>query len=349
MPGRTARLPLPSPARRVWRHWTSPQGFRSLAIAVAALLWAVIPSGAAVRLTGSGLGCPEWPHCEDSIVPAADHHAWIEFTNRVFSAAIILLAIVAWFAARRLPGRPVRLRRPALASAAMTVGQIPLGAVTVAYDLHPLLVACHFALSVLALSAGVVLALRAHDAARGVVRGTDRGLGVPGAVTAAALAVVIATGMLVTASGPHSGDRGVLDRIWALDEAAYVHVRAVIAFGALAALLGALIWRRVRAGLVLDRATRVTLAAAAPLIGAQVALGEIQYRSGLPWGVILVHVGVAGLLWIAALVAAYRLARPAEGQERRSARDWQGTHLSASGSASSRRSGMGAPQSTQSP
>jgi cytochrome c oxidase assembly protein subunit 15 len=303
-----------------------------------------------VRLTGSGLGCPKWPQC-DSVVPAMNHHAWIEFTNRMFSAVLIATTIVAWFAARRLPGGPASLRRPALAAALMSIGQIPLGAVTVAYDLHPLLVASHFLLSVLALCAGLLLALRAHDMARGITRGTDRGLGVPGIATALALGVVIVTGILVTASGPHSGDRGVIQRIWALNEAAFVHVRAVIGFAVVALILGVLIWRRVRAGGTIDRLTKGIAIAAAPMVAAQVIIGEVQYRTGLPWGVILVHVSIAGLLWCAAFVAAWRLAKPAldVSQERLSTRDWQGTHLSASGSDSSLRAGIGSPQSTHSP
>ena len=349
MPGRTPRLPLPGRVRRTFRAWSEPEGFRRLSIALAVLLWAIIPSGAAVRLTGSGLGCPRWPQCDDSVVPAHDHHAWIEFTNRLFSALVIVVAIVAWLAARRMPGRPADLRRLALAVALMSIGQIPLGAVTVAFDLHPLLVGSHFLLSMLALTAGILLALRAHDVARGIARGTDRALGVPAALAALALAVVVVTGVLVTASGPHSGDRGVLNRIWALDQAAYVHVRAVVAFGIVAGLVGVAMWLRARAGRRIDRATWCFVVATVPLIGAQVAIGEIQWRTGLPWQVILAHVSVAGLLWAVALVATWRLARPAEAQERRSERDWQGTHLSASGSASSRRSGMASPQSTHSP
>jgi cytochrome c oxidase assembly protein subunit 15 len=348
------RIPVPVPARLrlAWARALAPEGFRTLAITAAVLLWAVVPSGAAVRLTGSGLGCPEWPHCEDTIVPASSHHAWIEFTNRVFSAGVILACVCAWLAARALPGRPAALRRPALAAAAATLGQIPLGAVTVAYDLHPLLVGAHFLLSIAALAAGVLLALRAHDAARGIARGRDRRSGALAALVTLALGTVIVTGALVTASGPHSGDRGVIDRIWALDEAAYVHVRAVIAFGAAVALLSLWVWRSAARGAAVDPLARVVGLMAIPLVGVQVALGEIQYRSGLPWGVILAHVGVAGLLWAATLVVAWRLARPAlagADQPRRSALDWQGTHRSASGTASSRRSGIGPPQSTQSP
>jgi cytochrome c oxidase assembly protein subunit 15 len=335
--------------RRGWDRAATPEGFRPWAISVFALLWAIIPSGAAVRLTGSGLGCPQWPQCEDSIVPATGAHAWIEFTNRIFSAAVIAIAVLAWLAARRLPGRPRNLRRPALFAAAATIGQIPLGAVTVKFDLHPFLVGSHFLLSILALAAGALLALRAHDLARGIERGRDHRTGGLAALTALSLGAVIVTGVLVTASGPHSGDRAVIHRIWALNEATYVHVRAVIAFACVAAILVLWTWRAALRGRAIDPLARRLGLATVPLVGVQVALGEIQYRTQLPWQVILAHVAVAGLLWASTLVVTWRLARPETVQARRSARDWQGTHLSASGSASSLRSGMPSPQSTQSP
>lgn len=344
------RLPLPGPIRRRLDRTATPAGFRTAALALLFFVWAIIPSGAAVRLTASGLGCDDWPNCEEgSLIPAQDANAWIEFTNRLFSGAVIIFAVLVWLVALRLPNRPSGLRAPALLVVACTIGQVPLGAVTVEFDLHPVLVGSHFLLSVVALAIATLLALRAHDHARGVSRGGDRRMGALAALTAACLGGVIVTGVLVTAAGPHSGDRGVIDRIWALNEAAYVHVRVVIAFVCVAAILGFVAWRRERRGSRVDTFAKNLGLAAIPLLGLQIALGEIQYRNGLPWGVILAHVSIAGLLWVATLTVTWRLARPEAAQDRRSARDWQGTHLSASGSASSRRSGMASPQSTQTP
>jgi cytochrome c oxidase assembly protein subunit 15 len=344
------RLPLPGPIRRRLDRAATPTGFRTAAFALLFLLWAIIPSGAAVRLTASGLGCDAWPNCaEGSLIPAQDANAWIEFTNRLFSGGVIIFAVLVWLVARRLPGRPAGLRGPALLAAACTVGQVPLGAVTVEFDLHPVLVGSHFLLSVVALAIGTLLALRANDHARGITRDADRRMGIPAALTAVCLGGVIVTGVLVTAAGPHSGDRGAIDRIWALNEAAYVHVRVVIAFVCVAAVLAFVAWRRERRGAPVDAFAKNLGIATIPLLGIQIALGEIQYRNGLPWGIILAHVSIAGLLWVATLTVTWRLARPAEAQERRSASDWQGTHLSASGSASSRRSGIASPQSTHTP
>lgn len=344
------RLPLPGPVRRRFDRAATPAGFRTATFSLLFLLWAIIPSGAAVRLTASGLGCDAWPNCEEgSLIPAQDANAWIEFTNRLFSGGVIIFALLVWLVARRLPGRPAGLRGPALLAAACTIGQVPLGAVTVKFDLHPVLVGSHFLLSVVALAIGTLLALRAHDHATGTTRHRDRRMGALSALTAVCLGGVIVTGVLVTAAGPHSGDRGVIDRIWALNEAAYVHVRVVIAFVLVAVILGYVAWRREQRGSRVDAFAKNLGLATIPLLGIQIALGEIQYRNGLPWEIILAHVSIAGILWVATLTVTWRLARPAVSQERRSARDWHGTHLSASGSASSRRSGIASPQSTQTP
>ena len=344
------RIPLSGPLVRRLDRSATPHGFRRAAFASLFLLWAIIPSGAAVRLTASGLGCDAWPHCEaGSLVPAQDANAWIEFTNRLFSGGVILFAVFVWLAARRLPDRPRGLRGPAFAATACTIGQIPLGAVTVEFDLHPVLVGSHFLLSVIALAIGTLLALRAHDYSRDIVRTYQPRIGRLATATAAALGAVIVTGVLVTAAGPHSGDRGAIDRIWALDEAAYVHVRVVIAFSCLAAILAVVAWRANRGRPGIDPVARRLGIATVPLVGLQVALGEIQYRNELPWGIILAHVSLAGVLWVCTLVVTWRLGRPATVQERRSTFDWHGTQRSASGSASSRRSGMASPQSTQIP
>ena len=300
---------LPSrlgPARRLWDAVAKPSGFRTLTLVALAGLWVIVPSGAFVRLTASGLGCPDWPLCNGGIVPAAAGHAWIEYSNRILSALVMAVSVFTWISSRRLAGRPVALRRWSGAIALATVGQVPLGAITVAFDLHPLLVASHFLLSMIALGSGTVLALRASDHARGARRGWDRRLGPLAAVTAAALGTVLVTGVLVTAAGPHSGDAEAIRRFGRLDHAAYVHVRAVIALVIVALALVALTWRSGAA----DRLTRRMGLALVPLLGIQIALGEYQYRHHLPWGVVVAHVSVAGLVWALGLATCWRVARP---------------------------------------
>jgi cytochrome c oxidase assembly protein subunit 15 len=282
-----------------------------LRIALASLtgLVLIIPSGALVRLTDSGLGCPDWPGCHGEVIPPLSGHAWIEYSNRILSGLVVLIAVATWVAALRMPGAPGRLRRWAAVPAVAGFLQGPLGALTVLSDLHPLLVSSHFLLSLVALGGGVMLALVARDHVHGYARGIDAPRARLAAGTALALTGVIVTGVLVTAAGPHSGDPKVVRRLGNLADAAAIHVRVVIAFVALAIVLSA--W------LVRSKPTdRLTLRLAGlflPLLVVQIALGEYQYRNRLPWGVVFLHVTVAGLVWTCGLAVAWLAARPLTG------------------------------------
>ena len=271
-----------------------------------ALLWIIIPSGAVVRLTGSGLGCTDWPLCDaGGIIPASNHHAWIEYSNRMFSGVImvvvVITAVVAYFAV----GAGRRTRIAATVAAVATVGQVPLGAVTVVFDLHPLLVASHFILSLVALAAGVVTFLESDDLARGIRRAFTTPTSWLAALWAAALGTVVVTGVLVTAAGPHSGDPEVVKRFGVLDDAAYVHVRAVVALLIVGIIVGWLIRGR-RA----DRGLMVPALWFIPFFIAQVVIGEVQWRTQLPIEWVIAHVSTAGIVWGLGMAIAWRVARP---------------------------------------
>lgn len=345
-PGATAGLAWPSMRSPLTRLRT-PRAFAWLALAALVLLWVIVPSGAVVRLTASGLGCPDWPLCDGGVVPAQAGHAAIEYTNRVLSAVVGAAAVLTWLVARRMPGAPPGLRRLAAGVALAAAAQIPLGAVTVASGLHPMAVGSHFLLSMIALALATMLAIVARDHRDGRARRWEARRGVLAAIVAAAAATVLVTGVVVTAAGPHSGDDDVTERFGDLLLAVQVHVRAAIAFTALAVVLVAWVWRE--GGL--DRLTRRLSALALPLVGLQIALGEYQYRSGLPWEVVVLHVTTAALVWAVIVGACFGIARPArEGAYgRRPATLWQGTQRTESGSALSRPSGISPPQSTQIP
>lgn len=287
--------------------WTTAHGFVTLATVSMVGLWLIIPSGGLVRLTKSGLGCPDWPLCNGGVVPEASYHAVIEYTNRLASALVILISVVTWLAARAMADRPRHLRRLALGAVLASLGQIPLGGLTVLTDLHPLMVASHFLLSVVALSFAVILWLAARDHRDGRARVADRRRGPLAWIGAAVLFAVIVSGVLVTAAGPHSGDLNVLKRFGHLEESAWVHVRTVAVLVVI--MLTLAIWERREPSR--DPFTRPLMATFLPLLVLQIILGEVQYRHGLPWGVIAVHVSVAGLVWIAGLATAWTLARPA--------------------------------------
>ena len=331
---------------RLLRPLRAPAGFAVLALVTLALMWVIVPSGAVVRLTDSGLGCPDWPTCEGTITQVTTGHAVIEYTNRILSGivgvAAVLTVVVAWWA----PGAPSGVRRLSLGLGLTAAAQIPLGAVTVASGLHPMAVGAHFLLSMVALALAVLLALAARDWRDGRERRWDARRGVLAGGVAVAALVVLVTGVVVTAAGPHSGDDDVLRRWGNLAEAAQVHVRAAFAFTALAAVLVAWV---VREGGV-DRLTARLMWIALPLVAIQIGVGEYQYRNGLPWQAVVVHVSVAAIVWAVIAGAAYGVARPAGARyTRREATRWQGTQRTASGSALSRPSEISSPQSTQIP
>ncbi|MGE0027947.1 MAG: heme A synthase [Thermoleophilia bacterium] len=333
-------------ALRPFQPLRTPSGFAVLTLVALAFLWVIIPSGAIVRLTDSGLGCPDWPTCQGTITSVTTGHAAIEYTNRILSGIVgvvaVLTCVIGWWA----PGAPRAVRGLSLAVALSAAAQIPLGAITVASGLHPMAVGSHFLLSIVALTAAVLLALAARDWRDGRERRWEPRRGVLAGGVAAAALVVLVTGVVVTAAGPHSGDDDVLRRWGNLAEAARVHVRAAMVFTALAVVLVAWI---VREGGV-DRLTARLKWIALPLVAIQIGIGEYQYRNGLPWQAVVLHVTVAALVWAVIAAAAYGVARPAGAAYRRREADReQDTQRTASGSALRRPSEISSPQSTQIP
>ncbi len=284
----------------------APATFRKLAFAAAVSLYLIVISGALVRLTASGLACESWPGCEaGGFFPAADGHEPVEFGNRVVSLFPIGLTLATWIAGLRTPG----LSRTGIWAAGLTflgtIGQAPLGLVTIVFDLHPLLVAAHFLLALAVLAGGVVVAVEAVRVERGSAP-PDAPIWLRRAALAlaAACAVLVVTGTLATAAGPHSGDPEVR-RMGNLLDAVYVHVRATAVFGVgFLLLLGWLARRR-------DRLLPVALGLLSILL-VQMAIGEIQWRSELPWGVVLAHVALAAAIWAATVLLVYLLWRPVD-------------------------------------
>jgi heme a synthase len=275
--------------------------FLRLALASVAALWLIVVTGAAVRLTDSGLGCRHWPGCEKGHpLPAKDYHAYIEFGNRVIGGVTIVVVLLTALAARRTPELSRGARRLALAVFLGTLAQAPLGYLAVKTDLRWPVVAAHLLLSMIVLAGAVVLALETYASVAGraepLVPAEVRKLGI--VVAAAALALLV-TGTLATAGGPHSGGGAEhVQRLWRLQPLIYVHATAVAVFGVgLVFLLGYLAARRERS----PRLFRFGMAVLGLLV-VQMIVGEIQYRTHLPWPLVLAHVGLAGAVW-ALLVA----------------------------------------------
>jgi cytochrome c oxidase assembly protein subunit 15 len=268
----------------------------------------VVFSGAFVRLTGSGLGCDNWPRCGDTPFPEQGFHAFVEFGNRVVALFGIGAALAVWLAARRTPGLERWVKRTALAAFLGTIAQIPLGGVTVILELHPLAVMSHFllALVVVALAVVVVLEAWSHHAGRAAssAPGWLRWVALAGV---AGCAVMVVTGAVATASGPHPGDDSEVERLGlGIADTVYVHVRATAVFGIGVLVVGWLLWRLRRELPGVVRLAGLLLI----VLLIQMLVGEIQYRNAMPWGLVLVHVGLGGAIWGLTVAVAHAVWRP---------------------------------------
>jgi heme a synthase len=292
---------------RARRLELTPALFARIALWSAVALYLIIISGATVRLTGSGLGCEGWPGCgQGRLFPEKDHHQAVEFGNRVVAIFPLTLSVLTWLAAWRLREASTWVRWLAFAVAAMTIFQAPLGLITIRLDLDPIAVLSHFLLAIVALGGAVVVAVEARILDRGREPPlAHRWVALGGTALAAVCLVLVVTGTLVTAAGPHAGDPDVVDRLWRLTDAMWVHVRASAAFGLGFLALLVYLWRRRPTSGRLLRVAGALLA----LLLVQMAVGELQYRNELPWWLVLVHVSLAAAVWAVMVLLATLLWR----------------------------------------
>jgi cytochrome c oxidase assembly protein subunit 15 len=286
----------------------APARFFQVACLSVGALFLIVGTGAAVRLTASGLGCNSWPGCDQrSFFPENNVHGAVEFGNRLVGVVPITLTILTWLAARRTAELPRWAVRLALAVALGTLAQAPLGLITIKTDLNPLLVMSHFLLALVVLGGAIVLAVEGRGSERGwstaVAPGEVRRLGL---VLAASCLGLVVSGAFVTAAGPHPGDRADIRRLGTVTATLWVHVRVTALFGCVfLVLLGYLAARRQSA----PRLFRAALALLG-LVLLQMTVGEIQYRTELPWGLVLVHVILATSVWAATMTFVTLLWRP---------------------------------------
>src|SRR5581483_1562822 len=288
----------------------SPTGFRRLACWTVGCLVLIVATGATVRLTGSGLGCPHWPTCNSTHALPKGYHSDVEFSNRVVSFFTVLSALALAVGAWRTPRLGRRGRLLATAVCVGTLAQAPLGAITVYYDLDPYLVISHLLLSLTVLGLGVLVVLEASRAARGAAAPLPALARAGGAALLAAVGVLVVTGTLSTAAGRFPGSSGakVVPRLGAFHPAVWLHVRAVAAFGIVFIVLAAWAWRERTRFPWLVRACAGLLA----ILLAQMAIGEVQYRTygTVPWWLVVGHVVAAACLFASTVGVVGRLWRP---------------------------------------
>jgi cytochrome c oxidase assembly protein subunit 15 len=272
----------------------SPTTFRRLTIAVAVSLAAIVVTGAAVRLTSSGLGCPTWPRCTSTSLVAPDsYHALVEFTNRIITSLVgVFVFLVAVGALVRAPRR----RDLTWLSWGLVIGfagQAVVGGLSVLYHLSPPWVMAHFLLSMAMLWVALVLVHRADPRWEPTTPDVQRELLLLGRLLIVVAAGVLFLGTVTTGTGPHAGSGAHVRRLhFPLERVTQLHAdSALLLTGLVIATLFA-----VR----LTPTTELTRRRASFLAGTivvQVAIGYTQYFLNLPPSVVELHVAGATLLW----------------------------------------------------
>jgi cytochrome c oxidase assembly protein subunit 15 len=276
----------------------SPVAYRRITLFALVALSFIIVTGASVRLTGSGLGCSDWPTCEQGqFVAPLEFQPMVEWVNRLITGLVSLAVILAVLGSLLRTPRRVDLVWLSVGLVAGVVAQIALGAVVVLVELDPVTVIGHFLVSILLVWNAVVLHERAgHDGSRGVPIVPQGVLLISRLMVVVTLAVVVA-GTAVTATGPHGGDEDA-ERLSTFDITEVVRVHAVLAWVLLGCTIAALAWlRRVGAPRTVDQRGAALVSA----IVAQGIVGYVQYFTGVPPLLVGVHVAMSIVVWIAVL------------------------------------------------
>jgi cytochrome c oxidase assembly protein subunit 15 len=295
----------------LWRP--SQAAVRGWALAAVISNAVIITTGAAVRLSASGLGCDDWPKCTTTSLIAAHVsgqatlNTWIEFGNRLLNYPLVIIAGLAWVACRRYRDDGLRRRDLARLSALLPLGviaQAVVGGIVVLTRLNPAMVAAHFLLSSAILAAAVALHARVPEGG-GPVRPLVRPeLRVLAGLLAGAVALMLTAGTVVTGTGPlagttvdASGHHTTVPRFHLpLDGVAQFH--ADIAWFICATVVALVIGLRFSAAPA--RSRRYAWLMLGGVI-AQAVIGYAQYFSHEPAGLVWVHVAASVLLWICAL------------------------------------------------
>jgi cytochrome c oxidase assembly protein subunit 15 len=261
---------------------------------------AIIATGAIVRITKSGLGCPTWPQCVgDSIVPLANQtesfHKYIEFGNRLLTFVLVIAAALLVFTIWRNPALK-SLRVLSLAPIVGTLIQAILGGVTVLTGLHPLTVSAHFLTSI------VLVALSHTLLRRYMSLGAQKRQNRSANVLVLSSFVTVVLGTLVTGSGPHSGDKEVSSRYeFDLSTIANIHAKSVWIYFVILVVLAYKQYRNA------NHEIRRSFAVVALVVISQGLLGYYQFFQGVPETLVFAHIIGSILFWVSNLRLRYDL------------------------------------------
>lgn len=286
----------------------SPSAYRKVTLVALMALAFIVVTGASVRLTGSGLGCPDWPTCsQDRLVAVSEYHERIESVNRTITGFVSIAVIVAVLGSLARQPRRRDLTWLSGGLVAGVVAQIFLGGLTVIFHLTPPIVMAHFLVSMVLIANAVVLHHRAGEDDGGSTSsrfetGTPAGeLKRLANLLVVACAVTLFLGTVVTSAGPHGGDADVARLDVPLGDVARLHGGVVMVFLGLTLVL----LRKAMATTGFEGATRRRIVGRAEVLlavlVAQAAVGYTQYFTGVPVLLVGIHVAGACAVWVATL------------------------------------------------
>lgn len=291
------------------RKWTvSVAGYRRITLGALVALYTIVITGALVRLTGSGLGCADWPRCsEERFIDVSTGHGAIEQLNRLFTGVVAASVILAVLASVRLRVRRGALTKLAIGLVVGVLAQVVIGGIVVLTGLNPWANMAHFLVSMLLLANALVLHRLAGPDERAApsVRSLPRELIVATAVLGLA---AIVTGTVVTATGPHAGDEEAVRFGFSIHDVARVHGSAVIAT---LTSIAVLLWKtRGR-----DRQFEARVSRLMGIALLQAVVGYVQYLADVPALLVAVHIALAAGVWLALVDVVYvawtrRLSKP---------------------------------------
>lgn len=300
----------------VWsrlRQPISPQAYRRVTVLALVLLVGIVVTGAGVRLTGSGLGCTDWPNCTDEkLVAPMQFHPMVEFVNRLITGLVSIAVALAVLGSLRRAPRRRDLTWLSVGLVAGVIAQILVGRIVVISHLNPWWVQVHMVVSMALVLDATILTHRAGLPDDRTVRpAVTPALLRWGWVAALSGAVVVLTGTLVTGSGPHSGHSADVTEIRRLPitphDAARIHGVAAMVFLAVTVWVLVQVRRHAAAG-PLRTATDSLLT----VLVLQGAVGYTQYFTGVPPLLVALHILGACLVWVAVLIVVLRMRLPLE-------------------------------------
>ena len=273
----------------------TPRRFRVATGVALGSLCVIILTGSLVRLTGSGLGCVDWPRCNESkFVDVSSSHTAIEQLNRLFTGVVSASVIVAVLMAHRLRPRRRDLVWLAWSLVIGVLAQVVIGGIVVLTGLSPFATMAHFLVSMVLVSCAMALYRRSgSDEHSAWWRVVPREAAAPTKLLVLLMPTVIVTGTVVTATGPNAGDETAVRFGFALTSVARVHGATVVL--TIACLVWAA-WAAMRAG---DARWRESLQTVLFVAVLQAAVGWTQYFTGVPAALVAVHIAGATGLWLA--------------------------------------------------